>query len=80
MGGLRNLTSHAGKWTYRLSPYIIKVGQTIRVPYAVYVVQPGERWYAVARNTGVSLKDLLTANNSTIDTPLYPYQILSLPV
>lgn len=62
------------------SPYTIKVGQKLVVPLPYYIVQPGEGWYAVARNTGVPLNALFAENNASLNTPLSPYQLLNLPL
>lgn len=61
------------------SPYIIKVGQELKVPMAVYVVQPGEGWYAISRNTGVPVSTLYSLNPEAATQTLHPYQIISLP-
>jgi hypothetical protein len=44
---------------------------------ALYVVQPGDGWYAIARKLGTTASALLTANGLTIDTPLQPGRVLT---
>jgi hypothetical protein len=47
------------------------------MPAALYVVEPGDGWYLIARKLGVTASALLTANGLTIDTPLNVGRVLT---
>jgi LysM repeat protein len=44
-----------------------------------YVVRPNEGWYQVAKSHGVTVKELLAANHSTLATKLHAGQRLQMP-
>jgi hypothetical protein len=45
-----------------------------------YVVQRGDGWWHIARVQGVSMGELLAVNGATTATPLYPGQVILLPL
>jgi hypothetical protein len=47
------------------------------MPAALYVVEPGDGWYLIARKLGVTASALLTANGMSIDTPLNVGRVLT---
>lgn len=44
-----------------------------------YTVSAGETWYGIARNFGIDVYTLLDMNGATVDTPLYPGQVIVTP-
>ena len=44
-----------------------------------YEVVAGDYWILIAKKVSVDLKEVLTANNATTDTPLYPGRTICLP-
>lgn len=45
-----------------------------------YTVQAGESWCSIAQTQKVDLDELLRVNNATMDTMLYPNQVIKIPV
>jgi LysM repeat protein len=50
-----------------------------RVCTTGYKVRPGDFWIRIARIHGITLKQLLQANNARATTPIYPGRIVCLP-
>lgn len=57
-----------------LSSTLLSIGQTLRIPvaveetiepYTIYTVKSGDNLYAIARNYGVSVTDIMSYNNLT---------------
>lgn len=44
-----------------------------------HVVQPGQGWWRISRDYGVTMVDLIAVNNATIDTVLRPMDRLAIP-
>ncbi|MDP5274677.1 LysM peptidoglycan-binding domain-containing protein [Chengkuizengella axinellae] len=67
-------------------PNMLYVGQQLKIPVPMepgletYVVQPGDTLYKIAQNFGVSVTDLIEANNITDASVLYVGQTLVIPM
>ncbi len=44
-----------------------------------YVVKPGDSYSLIAQQFGLSVEELVAANNRTTETPLFPGQVLTIP-
>lgn len=44
-----------------------------------YVVKPGDSYALIAQQFGLSVEELVAANNRTKETPLFPGQVLTIP-
>ncbi|MBS4461761.1 LysM peptidoglycan-binding domain-containing protein [Aerococcaceae bacterium zg-B36] len=48
-------------------------------PTRSHTVAAGETWYGIARTYGIDVNALAAANGTTIDSPLYPGNVLVIP-
>lgn len=71
-------TACPGKWDLNKLDRLSRGGSSTKTG-SVYVVKPGDGWYAIARNTSVDLEELLTINGKKKTDILHPGDELKLP-
>lgn len=83
-----NITVDALKNANKLSSNYLLAGQRLSIPAsasassagnASYTVRSGDTLYLIAKNNGISLSELLKANNLNGSVPIQPGQVLQLP-
>ncbi len=70
-------------WLYAgqqlIIPRTASQGQTAAAPASYHTVQPGETLYGLSLFYGISIKDLIAANNLQGDGHIYAGQVLTIP-